>query len=92
MNMFGKKKKQQEIDASQIFSLFLGLTKKFGTEYSKVNKDLECTFDTTYVDEKGGETKKSETKNAITWIPKILIDINNSLKQINANLEEIAKK
>ena len=91
--MFGKKKQvQQEVNMTQALSLFLGLSKKFGVEYEKIDKELQCTFDTTYVDDKGEKTTNSETKNAITWIPKILIDINNTLKQINANLEEIAKK
>ena len=90
--MFWKKKEEKKPVDVQAVALLLGIAKKFGEEYKRLDKELQCVFDTTYIDDKGKKIVRSDTKNAVTWIPKILIDINNTLKNINENLEKIANK
>lgn len=54
----------------------------------ELNKEMSVTLTQNYKDEKTGQTiQKPETKNAFTWLPTLLIEINQTLVRIEAKLK-----
>lgn len=69
------KKKEKQIDVLR-------------SVFATINKELSVTLTQTYTDKDTGQKiNKPATKNALVWIPTLLIEINQTLQRIERKLD-----